>query len=174
MGCSPPGSSVHGDSPGKNAGVGSHFLLQGIFPTQESNLGLLLCRQILYRLSCRGSPCHPFFGLGLDSSGVLSSMFLKRLPRKELEMSSLLWIVPLSPGRLIFHLSSATFPSPGSPFVTSPPRTLQADLGPPLPVLPNTMIHGAQQLSLARCGVPCQQCLALVPVVHGLLEVTGL
>ena len=34
MDCSPSGSSVHGDSPGKNTGVGSHFLLQGIFPTQ--------------------------------------------------------------------------------------------------------------------------------------------
>ena len=36
--------------------VGCHFLLQGIFPTQESNPGLLHCRQILYRLSCEGSP----------------------------------------------------------------------------------------------------------------------
>ena len=38
MAHSPPGSSVHGKSPGKNTGVGSHFLLQGIFPTQGSNL----------------------------------------------------------------------------------------------------------------------------------------
>ena len=38
MDCSPPGSSVHEDSPGKNTGVGCHALLQGIFPTQESNL----------------------------------------------------------------------------------------------------------------------------------------
>ena len=30
MDSSPPGSSVHGDSPGKNTGVGCHFLLQGI------------------------------------------------------------------------------------------------------------------------------------------------
>ena len=37
--CSPPGSSVHGDSPGKNTGVGCHALLQGIFPTQGSNPG---------------------------------------------------------------------------------------------------------------------------------------
>ena len=36
--CSPPGSSAHGDSLGKNAGVGCHALLQGIFPTQGSNL----------------------------------------------------------------------------------------------------------------------------------------
>ena len=36
------------DSPGKNTGMGCHSLLQGIFPTQGLNLGLLHCRQILY------------------------------------------------------------------------------------------------------------------------------
>ena len=41
MDCSLPGSSVHGDSPGKNTGVGCHAFLQGIFPTQGSNLCLL-------------------------------------------------------------------------------------------------------------------------------------
>ena len=46
-----PGSSVHGDSPGKITGVGGHALLQGIFPTQGLNTGLLHCRQILYHLS---------------------------------------------------------------------------------------------------------------------------
>ena len=35
------GSSVHGDSPDKNTGVGCHAFLQGIFPTQEMNPGLL-------------------------------------------------------------------------------------------------------------------------------------
>ena len=54
--CSPPGSSVHADSPGKNIGVGCHALLQGIFPTQGSNPGLPCCRQILYHLSQQGSP----------------------------------------------------------------------------------------------------------------------
>ena len=94
--CSPPASSVHGDSPGKNAGVdchtpsrgssqptdgtqvsrvaggdsllseppekpkntgvGSPSLLQGNFPTQESNWGLRHCRWILSQLSCQGSP----------------------------------------------------------------------------------------------------------------------
>ena len=34
---SPPGSSVHDDSLGKNIGMGCHALLQGIFPTHESN-----------------------------------------------------------------------------------------------------------------------------------------
>ena len=54
MDCSPPGFSVHGDSPGKNAGVGCHALLQGIFPTQGSNPGLPHCRQIHYHLSHQG------------------------------------------------------------------------------------------------------------------------
>ena len=44
------------DSPGKIAGVGCHALLQGIFPTQGSNPGLLHCRQILHCLSHQGSP----------------------------------------------------------------------------------------------------------------------
>ena len=37
MGSNPPDSSVHGDSPGKNAGVGCHFLLQEILPTKGSS-----------------------------------------------------------------------------------------------------------------------------------------
>ena len=56
MHCSPPGSSVHGDSPGKNTGVGCYSLLQDIFPTQGSNPGLPHCRRILYHLSHQGSP----------------------------------------------------------------------------------------------------------------------
>ena len=53
-----PGSSVSGDSPGKNTGIGFQVLLQGIFPTQESDPSLLHCRQILYRLSYKGSQGH--------------------------------------------------------------------------------------------------------------------
>ena len=56
MDCSQPGFSLHGDSPGKNTGVGCHALLKGIFPIQGSNPGLLHCRQILYHLSHQGSP----------------------------------------------------------------------------------------------------------------------
>ena len=40
----------------KNTGVGSLSLLQRIFPTQESNQGLLHCRRILYQLIYQGSP----------------------------------------------------------------------------------------------------------------------
>ena len=44
------------DSLGQNTGVSSPFLLQGIFPTQGLNSGLLHCRRILYQLSHKGSP----------------------------------------------------------------------------------------------------------------------
>ena len=44
------------NSPSQNTGVGSLSLLQGIFPIQGSNPGLLHCRPILYQLSCKGSP----------------------------------------------------------------------------------------------------------------------
>ena len=48
--CSPTGSPVHGDSPGKNTGVSCHALLQGIFLTQGSN-SYISCtgRCVLYR-----------------------------------------------------------------------------------------------------------------------------
>ena len=52
---------VHGlyspwNSPGRNTGMGSYSLLQGIFPTQEQNLGLLPYRRTLYLLSHKESP----------------------------------------------------------------------------------------------------------------------
>ena len=59
MGCSPPGSSVHGDSPGKNTGVGCHALLQRIFASKGSNPGLPHCRWILHCLSHRG--CEMYY-----------------------------------------------------------------------------------------------------------------
>ena len=62
--CSLPSSSVHGIFSGKNTGVDCHFLLQGIFLTQRSNLHLpclLHCRQILSLPSHRG-------GLGMQCS----------------------------------------------------------------------------------------------------------
>ena len=59
MDCSPPGSSVHGDSPGKKYWVGWHALLEGIFPIQGLNPSLLLCcisRQVLYHWCHLESP----------------------------------------------------------------------------------------------------------------------
>ena len=57
MDCSPPGSSVHGDSLAKNTGVGCHALLQGIFPTQGSNPGLLYCRKNFFTIWATREAC---------------------------------------------------------------------------------------------------------------------
>ena len=54
--CSLSDSSVRGDSPGKNTGVGCHALLQEIFLVQGWNPGLPHCRLILYHISHQGSP----------------------------------------------------------------------------------------------------------------------
>ena len=49
--------------PGKNTGVGCHFLPQEIFPTQGSNPGLPRCRQTLYHLSHQGSPFYSYVSI---------------------------------------------------------------------------------------------------------------
>ena len=55
MDCSSPGFSAHGNFPGKNIGVGSHFLLQGIFQTHGS--GQLFKIANNFSVSCR-EPTH--------------------------------------------------------------------------------------------------------------------
>ena len=52
--CSPPGSSVQGETPGKNTTVGCHALLQGVFPSHGLNPGIPHHRQIIYCLSHQG------------------------------------------------------------------------------------------------------------------------
>ena len=54
--CDPMDYTVHGILQARITGVGSLSLLQGIFPIQGSNPGLLHCRRILYQLSHKGSP----------------------------------------------------------------------------------------------------------------------
>ena len=58
MDCSLPASSLYGDSPGKNTGVGCRTLLEGIVPTQGLSPGLPHCRQILYQLSYQVGPTN--------------------------------------------------------------------------------------------------------------------
>ena len=83
MYCSLPGSSVHGDSPGKNTGVGCHALLQGIFPTQGWNLGFLPCRQILYCLRHQGS-LLPYANINSDVSPLsVRAKTMKLLKQKK-------------------------------------------------------------------------------------------
>ena len=55
MNCSPARFLWPWNFPGKNTGVGCHFLLLGVFPTQRLNPGVPHCRWILYQLSHKGS-----------------------------------------------------------------------------------------------------------------------
>ena len=70
--CSPPGSSVHGNSLGRNTGVGCHALLQGIVPTQGLNSGLLHCRRILLPTEPPGTSKNT----GVGRLSLLQGIFL--------------------------------------------------------------------------------------------------
>ena len=56
MDCNPTGFSVHGDSPGKNTGVGCYGLLRAIFSTQGLNPVIPHCRRILCYLCHQENP----------------------------------------------------------------------------------------------------------------------
>ena len=82
MGCSPPGSSVRGDSPGKNTGVGCRDFLQGIFPTQGLNpylLCLLHWQVGSLPLAAPGKPSYDLYPLSFarhfvrNAQGALST-----------------------------------------------------------------------------------------------------
>ena len=66
-----------------NTGVSSLSLLQGIFPTQESNWGLLHCRRSLYQLNYQGSPGIFFFIYTpkIDYSRQISFIACPRFPQ---------------------------------------------------------------------------------------------
>ena len=98
MDCGLPGSSVHGDCPGKDTGVGCHALLQGIFRTQELNPGLWLCRKILYRLSHQGSRPHPS-SLTLGFAPPAETVLTRPQSRSFLLMLGLTYIKALRFGR---------------------------------------------------------------------------
>ena len=75
MDCRPPGSFIHGIFSGKNTGVGCHFFLQNILPTQESNRGLPHCRQTLLS--------EPPGKLWPEASGLRLHLFFHQLSQWE-------------------------------------------------------------------------------------------
>ena len=60
-------------SPGKDTGVGSYSLFQGICLTQDLNLGLLHCRKILYHLNHQGGPLFSQKAKGLTTKLLLGA-----------------------------------------------------------------------------------------------------
>ena len=71
---SPPGSSVHGILQARRLEWVAISFLQGIFPTQGLNPGLLHCRWILHHLSHQGSLSGkdemPNFGRIIQGHGI--------------------------------------------------------------------------------------------------------
>ena len=102
MDCSPPGTSVHGDSPEEYTGVGCHALFQGIFPTQVLNLGLPHCNPLQY--SClenpldRGAWCAVVHGVTKSWTQLRDSTLTFYFHALEKEMvthsSVLAWRIP--------------------------------------------------------------------------------
>ena len=78
MDCSLPGSSVHGDSPGKNTGVGCHALLQGIYPTQGSNTSLPHHRHIFMEVFLNTVHLGPGKSSAERTSELVKLVFLTR------------------------------------------------------------------------------------------------
>ena len=70
MDCSPPGSSVHGDSPCKNTGVGSLSFLQGIFLTQECNQVSCIAGRFFINWATREAQMTPHPTQKIHSSGT--------------------------------------------------------------------------------------------------------
>ena len=97
---SPPGSSVHGDSPGKNTGRGCHALLQGIFPTQ----GLNPCLEDSLPSEPPGKPKNT----GVSSLSLLQGI----LPTEESNQGLLLC------RRILYQLSYQG--SPLKPYIMNP------------------------------------------------------
>ena len=99
-------------SPGKKTGMGSHFLLQGIFPTQGSNPSLLHCRWTLYHLSHQGSQCA--------SHQIFSEYLLSELITHDYSFSLLLltlWLLkPIDSAFMISFIFISSF----LPTVTAP------------------------------------------------------
>ena len=88
------------ESPGKNTGMGSHSLLQGIFPTQGSNPCLPHCRQTLYHLSHQES--HYIYQIKVEETQSIFTLCYRFYLRNEpfpgtCRLSIILWSSQLSP-----------------------------------------------------------------------------
>ena len=124
---------LYRNSPGQNTGVGSLSLLQGIFPIQGLNPGLLHCRQILYQLNYQGNPI-----LKLNPN-ILVKVKVKSLSRVRLFATP--WTVAYqAPPSMEFsrqeYWSGLPFPSPEdlpNPGIEPGSPALQADALPSEP-----------------------------------------
>ena len=115
--------------PGQNTGVGWHSLLQGIFPTQGLNPGLLHCRQILYCLSHQESPTvnHAAINISVQMSlQVPDFNSFRYTPRSGLAGSCDNFILKfLRSHHTFFHISRTVLHSQQCLSVPLPPHPCQ-------------------------------------------------
>ena len=134
MDCSPPGSSVRGDFPGKNTGVGCHSLLQGIFPIQGSNQCFLhLALQAdSFPWSHQGSPVKSS-GFVKVSVQLLSHVWLFATPWIAARQASL----PITNSRSSPKLMSIESVMPSSHLILCHPLLLLPPIPPSIRVFSN-------------------------------------
>ena len=101
-----PGSSVLGAYPGKNTGVSCHGLLQGIFPTQGSNPGLLRCRLNSLLSELPGKPKN----IGVSSLSLLQGIFPTQKSNQSLLHCRRILYQLSYPGRSNIFLKKETSP----------------------------------------------------------------
>ena len=101
------------DFPGKDSGVGCHFLLQGIFPTQGLNPGLLHCRQIPYHQNHQGSPELCLLRANYKVMGRFSTVWRAGMPNLHIVQGELYcvlcselskWTISCCPDTTLFFL----------------------------------------------------------------------
>ena len=100
------------NSAGKNIGVGCHPLLQGIFPTQGLNLGLLYCKQILLYIHIYVYILFQIF------SFICQNKILSRVP---CGIHYILLVIQFIYSSIYFNLKT---PNLSSPLPQSPLRTI--------------------------------------------------
>ena len=104
--CSLPGSSVHGDSPGKNTGVGFHALLQGILPTQGANLVSRIAGRFFTIWATREAYIWPHKSCNIMANHILvvtSESYASKYSRsRELGYSSWWGLITEAIGTVIF------------------------------------------------------------------------
>ena len=150
--------------PGQNTGVGSLSLLQGIFPTQGLNPGLLHCRRILYQLSQKGNPgtlewvACPFSSVSswprnwTRVSCTAGGFFTNWAIREALKFWTLFWIFHFVN---VLHPSFLTFDIISKPFICCWKKgaSLVAQLVKNLPAMQKTQVLSLSQEDFLEKGV---------------------
>ena len=117
----------------QNSGVGSLSLLQGIFPTQESNPSLPHCRQILYQMSRKGSPMYT---IGIQFSSVAQSCLTLCDPMD----CSTPGFLSITDSRSILKLTSTMLVMPSNHLILCRPLLLLPSVFPSIRVFSNELV----------------------------------